>query len=74
MHDSTVWPSRPISVDDTLFALFVITTAHGQAAVADLGPVRLALYEPAIPDGLTLRLALLRSLTLEIPPRADDEE
>lgn len=74
VHDAKVWPTRPISVDGTPFALFVITTAHGQAAVADLGPVRLVLYGPAIPDGLTLRLAPLRSLTLEIPPRAEDDE
>lgn len=74
VHDLTVWRTRPIPVDDALFALFVTTTADGQAAVADLGPVRLALYGPAIPDGLTLQLAPLRSLTLEIPPRDDDDD
>jgi hypothetical protein len=63
-----VWPTQPLSIDGTWFALFVTTTADGQAAVADLGPLRLALYGPVIPDDLTLKLAHLSTTTFEDYP------
>lgn len=71
VHNPKVWPTRPISIDDTRFVLLVTTTPEGQAAVADLGAVRLAIYGSAIPDDLALRLSQLDSISFEADP---DEE
>lgn len=74
VHNQKIWPTRPIQVDGESFVLFTTTTTEGQAAVADLGPVRLAIYGPSIPSDGALRLSPLASIALEIPPRAEEDE
>jgi hypothetical protein len=65
LYDGSVWPTRPVIVDGESFALFVTTTANGQAAVADLGPVRLVVVGRSIPDALSLRTLALSDVPLE---------
>jgi hypothetical protein len=65
IYDGSVWPTRRLIVDGESFALFVTTMANGQAAVADLGPVRLVLAGQSIPDALSLRTIALSDVPLE---------
>ncbi|MFD1722945.1 hypothetical protein [Amnibacterium endophyticum] len=74
VHQRELWPTRPIAVDGEPFVLFTTSTDEGQAAVADLGPVRLAIYGPAIPTDLALHLIPLHSMPLEPLLHANDED